>query len=176
MYLLDPDQGRRRRAGIRDRVGRAARISADAVEATRRDALHRASGAAARIRGRLHREPADDRVLVERVRAQLGRVVSHPHAIAVQATDGIVTLRGVILQAELPQLLSSVKNVPGVRDLVSELEAHVEPGNVPALQGSRPRPGLQAGILQRGWSPTAGLLIGTAGVVLAMYALRAQTR
>jgi len=38
--------------------------------------------------------PVDDDVLVERVRAHLGRAVSHPHAVDVGAADGVVTLRG----------------------------------------------------------------------------------
>jgi len=44
MYLLDLDQGKRRRAFIRDQAARSARKTRDAVAATTRDAQHRAQG------------------------------------------------------------------------------------------------------------------------------------
>ena len=170
MYFLDPERGRRRRALVRDRLTHAARVSGDAVGATGRDVAHRTSGAGARIRRLVNRDGrTDDRVLVERVRSQLGRLVSHPHAIRVAASDGIVTLRGPILEAEAPRLLSAVERIRGVRSVTSELEEHAHPGNVPALQGGSTPPGLQPDIWQREWSPTTRLLAGTTGMALAGY-------
>jgi hypothetical protein len=55
----------------------------------------------------------DDRTPVERVRAKLGRVVSHPYAIAVTADNCVVTLSGPILEAEVPRLLQTVEGVRG---------------------------------------------------------------
>jgi hypothetical protein len=143
MYFLDPDRGGRRRALVRDKLARARRVGGDAVGAASRDFAHRATGAAARLRGLLNRESiVDDGVLVERVRATLGRVVSHPHAIRAEAAGGIVTLRGPVLRAEVRPLLKAVQDVPGVRQVVSELEEHEQPGNIPALQGGSERPGV----------------------------------
>jgi uncharacterized membrane protein len=170
MYFLDPERGRRRRALARDRLTHAARVGGDAVGATGRDVAHRTSGAGARLRRLVNRDSrADDRVLVERVRAQLGRLVSHPHAIRVDASDGIVTLRGAILEAEVPRLLSAVERIRGVRSVTSELEGHKQAGNVPALQGGSTPAGLQLDIMQREWSPTTRLLAGTTGIALTGY-------
>lgn len=170
MYFLDPERGRRRRALVRDRFTHAAHVGGDAVGATGRDVAHRTSGAGARLRRLVNRDSrADDRVLAERVRAQLGRLVSHPHAVRVDALDGIVTLRGPILEAEVSRLLSAVERIRGVRSVTSELEAHKQAGSVPALQGGSTPPGLQADIMQREWSPTTRLLAGTTGMALTGY-------
>jgi osmotically-inducible protein OsmY len=137
MYLLDPERGRRRRVLVRDKVVRATNVAADAMGATGRDVAHRATGAAARLRRALSPAPVDDTILAERVRAQLGRWVSHPRAIEVESRDGVVTLRGPVLQREVPRLLSAVERVRGVRDVVSAVEEHTEAGSIPALQGGR---------------------------------------
>jgi len=177
MYLLDPERGRRRRALARNRIAHAARLSEDAIEATGRDVVHRASGATARLRGMRHREPADDRVLAERVRAKLGRLVSHPRGIDVEASDGVVTLRGPVLQAEVKRLIRKVNRIPGVQGVVSELEQHKEAGQVPALQGGATAGGPLSGFRRRQWSPTTRLLTGTTGMALAGYgALRRDAR
>ena len=171
MYFLDPERGRRRRARVRDKLTRVLNVGTDAAGTTRRDLAHRVAGTAARMRHALRRLPADDVVLVERVRAQLGRVVSHPHAIDVKATNGNVTLSGPILQAELNQLLRAVERVDGVRDVANALEEHKEPGHVPALQGgSTPRPP-KPDLLQEHWAPTTRLLMGTAGAAATGYGL-----
>ena len=169
MYFLDPERGRRRRALVRDKLAHTANVSSDAVGTTGRDLTHRAGGAMARVRGTLRRGTADDVVLVERVRAQLGRVVSHPHAVRVDGADGRVTLRGPILQAEVNQLIHAVERVPGVREVVNNLEEHKEPGNLPALQGGTTPHPPQPDIWQRRWAPTTRLLVCSAGTALAGY-------
>lgn len=169
MYLLDPDRGGRRRARIRDRVTHATTTTGAAAGATSRDVAHRASGAMSRLRNTWAPKPADDAVLVERVRAQLGRVVSHPHALDVRAVDGAVTLRGPILQHEVRRLLNTVERVAGVREVVNELEEHKQAGNVPALQGGSTPPGIRPDIWQRQWSPSARLVAGGTGMALAGY-------
>jgi len=87
-----------------------------------RDLSHRAAGIVARARGVLRRRPVDDDVLVERVRAKLGRLVSHPHAVDVNAREGRVRLRGVILESELPGLMHTIARVRGVRRVEHALE------------------------------------------------------
>ena len=99
---------------------------------------HRAAGLLARARGVLRRQPVDDGVLVERVRAKLGRLVSHPHAVDVNAIDGYVRLRGAVLQSEVPRLVRAVARVPGVRDVINALNVRLSADN-PALQGGRTR-------------------------------------
>ncbi len=171
MYLLDPERGRRRRALLRDRLVHSGHLGADAMGATRRDLTHRASGAVSRMRGAFRRTATDDVVLVERVRSQLGRLVSHPHAIDVAADSGVVTLRGAILQSEVPRLLASIERVRGVREVVNALDEHKEAGDVPALQGGSGASGVQTDMWQREWPPTTRLLVGTAAATLAGYGL-----
>src|SRR5690242_3131809 len=112
MYFFDPQAGRRRRARARDKMDHAARRLQDAYDVTVRDTRHRARGLAAEARRRLRREPVTDEVLAGRVRAALGRVVSHPHAVQVALQQGCVTLKGPILAREVPALLHAVKRVP----------------------------------------------------------------
>ena len=135
MYILDPDRGRRRRALARDKVSRSAHVTADKFGATRRDLSQRARGVAARVRGSFSHEDVGDEVLVERVRAQLGRLVSHPRAIEVSAESGRVTLSGPILRSEVADLINGVESVRGVREVVNALHEHESADNVPALQG-----------------------------------------
>jgi hypothetical protein len=77
-YFLDAGRGARRRTMVRDRLVHAAHRTVRAVGTTSRDALHRMQGAAAWTRTAAAAEPVGDEVLVDRVRARLGRLVSHP--------------------------------------------------------------------------------------------------
>jgi hypothetical protein len=76
--LLDRERGRRRRALARDKAVRAAHKTADAVDATARDASNGIRGVLATLamlRTALTLDGARDVVLVERVRPKLGTVV-----------------------------------------------------------------------------------------------------
>lgn len=169
MYFLDPQGGRRRRARTRDKLERAQRRLRNAYDVTARDARHRITGLQAMSRRFLRPENnVSDQKLVGRVRAILGRYVSHPHAIEVSASDGQVTLSGPILAAEVQTLLGVVKHVPGARGVESRLAVHQERGNISSLQGGYPRRGQQWELLQDNWSPAARLLVGTAGFGLLL--------
>jgi len=169
MYFLDPQGGRRRRARTRDKLAHAQRRLRNAYDVTARDARHRMNGLQAMSRRFLRRESAPpDEKLVGRVRAILGRYVSHPHAIEVCATDGRVTLSGPILEAEVQRLLGVVKHVPGARSVENRLSVHQEAGNVSSLQGGVQRRGQRFELLQANWSPSARLVVGTAGLALLL--------
>lgn len=169
MYVLDPQQGKRRRALLRDKLVWLQRKTGDCMEVTARDLSNRASGIAASIQSRFTSEGVTDDVLVERVRAKLGRIVSHPRAIEVMAQGGNVTLSGPILADEVAGLLSCVKWIPGVKEVNNNLEVHEEAGNHPALQGGRERQGHRFEFLKENWSPTARLVAGLAGASFAVY-------
>src|SRR3970282_1317909 len=134
-YLLDPAMGRRRRAGVRDTVTRVATKSGDALGATSRGVANRARGSLAVTARRGRQEDVSDGVLAERVRSRLGRYVSHPRAVDIEAENAEVTLRGPILTREAARLLRVVGRIRGVRGIEDRLERHDEPGGVPALQG-----------------------------------------
>src|SRR5688572_14418718 len=94
MYALDPQSGRRRRAVAQGKTVHAARRARQTLAAASRDAAHRAKGLVAETRSALRQGPVDDDVLVERVRARLGRVTTHPSAIEVSVAGGRVLLKG----------------------------------------------------------------------------------
>jgi hypothetical protein len=112
-----------------------------------------------------------DEVLVGRVRSKIGRVVSHPSAIEVTADQGRITLRGPVLAREVEDLLAAVSSVQGVADVENRLEAHEQVSGVPGLQGGAPRE-QRFELMQTNWSPTARLLMGTAGGTMACYGLK----
>ncbi len=135
MYLLDPDRGRRRRAMLRDQMVHLVNRTPDAAETAVRDLYHRAQGLAAEAGSRLRSDTADEVVVEARVRAELGRLVSHPGAIQVAAQDGRVTLGGPVLAHEVDPLLKGVQSVPGVQAVVNSLEVHEAPGTFRACRG-----------------------------------------
>jgi hypothetical protein len=135
MFLLDPDRGNRRRALARDQVRRVGHRAGEELGAKARHFGNRARGAVASARSRLRSDQADDTVIEERVRAELGRVVSHPGPIVVTVEHGVVTLSGPILAREREELIGLVRGVRGVRDLEDRLETHESPAGVPGLQG-----------------------------------------
>ncbi len=171
MYLFDPDKGRRRIALARDRALRLARTGYEMADVAVRDLTHRVAGSFAQARGALRDESPNDNVLSERVRARLGRVVSHPHAIKVTAASGCVTLTGPILKREEQPLLRDVRSVPGVHEVENRLEVHETAGNVPSLQGGSARPLPRMEFMQESWAPGPRLVAFGAGVALAAYGI-----
>jgi len=175
MYFWDPNSGRRRRARTRDKVVHAARLVNEGAKVTARDTVHRAQGAWAEAKRLFNpEEELDDEALAGRVRAALGRMVSHPHAIEVTAGGGHVTLMGPILSYEVRPLLKAVRRVAGVRAVSDQLTVYNEPGDVPALQGGEPRTGERFELLQENWSPTARVAVGGVGAALMLAATRAR--
>ncbi len=166
MYIFDPDRGRRRRALARDQMAHTARLVKRAASATSRDLSHRVYGALAESGNLLRRENVSDDVLADRVRARIGRSVSHPHAISVTVTDGRVSLSGPVLAHEASRLLSGVSSVRGVKSVENLLTVHTEAENISSLQGGRPRTGDRFALMQTNWAPTTRLLAGSAGVAL----------
>jgi uncharacterized membrane protein len=173
MYLMDPDRGARRRALVRDQAVRASHRLAEGAEATGRDLRNRASGTAAELRSRFRREMADDEILHERVRAALGRVVSHPGAVTVSVTDGQVTLQGQVLAHELDDLVRTVAAVRGVSDVRNELVVSSSPEGVPSLQGGRRREA-RPELAQDNWAPATRLAAGMIGGGALYRGLRSE--
>jgi osmotically-inducible protein OsmY len=139
MFLFDPKAGNRRRALLRDKLRRYSRQAGERAGAWSEMAADHAQGLVAETRARLRHDEIEDRILLERVRAELGRVLSHVSAIHVDARDGIVTLRGDILEHEAENALAAARSTRGVRSVEDALERHAQPGNIPSLQGgSRP--------------------------------------
>lgn len=168
MYLLDPARGRRRRGLIRDQFVHYSRILSDGLSKAARDTAYRAQGVVAEARARLSHEIVDDDRLCARVRSALGRAVSHPGAIHVEARDGTVTLTGAVLQGEVPRLAAILSRVRGVRALNNQFQAFAEPGDHPSLQGGRTR---REPAAIESWTPSTRLMAGAAGAGLIGWGL-----
>lgn len=120
-YFVDPRLGHNRRRRISARIQHNLTEAADALSGRRDDVIHRAYGRFARLRARMTADPASDVVLAERVRAEMGHVVSHAHAIQVSAAGGQVRLAGSVRAEELGPLLDRVASVPGIRGIDNQL-------------------------------------------------------
>lgn len=105
MYLMDPNRGRPRRVLLRDKTEAAYRRVRTSVASAQSDFANREHGLIANVKSTVQRGSVDDERLVERVRAKLGRLVSHPHAIDVIARNGRITVSGAVLEHEAAQLL-----------------------------------------------------------------------
>jgi len=124
----------------------------------------RPRGLAAETRSR-RRSVADARKLQDRVRAELGRVVSHPRAIDVYVSaHGCVCLTGPVLMEEADAAISAIQAVRGVVELDDRLERYADAEHVPSLQGERVRPASA----QRSWSPAAKALVCLGSTALAV--------
>jgi osmotically-inducible protein OsmY len=134
MFFLDANRGARRRALVRDKSIKASRKLAESFSGHAEDAGNRVKGKAAEARASISGTQPTNHQLTSHVRSELGHRVEHAKAIKVSTDDGRVTLRGFVIRAELEDVLDTVRGVRGVREVVSELEIHETPGDIPALQ------------------------------------------
>jgi hypothetical protein len=172
MYLIDPERGRARRALARDRLRHDVHEAQVVADATVQDVANRLRGVVAEVRGRLRDRSIGDDVLVERVRARLGRAVSHPHLTEVAARDGVVTLSGPILADEVAGLMAAAKRVRGVKHIDNRLSPH-EHAEMTALQGGHP---LHSDAVLQRWPESARMAAGIVGGALLLRAVTAPRR
>jgi uncharacterized membrane protein len=165
-YLFDPELGRTRRARIRDKGTHLAYRFRSGVGVLARDLANRGRGVVGTTRYRASRQKVDDRILHERVRAELGRYVSHPRAVEVHVAGGVVTLTGDVLKGESRRTCRALARIPGVKGIDTDWTVHRDAAGVPRMQGAgrpkRPVPEL----FQHRWSPTARFLTGFAAAVV----------
>jgi uncharacterized membrane protein len=172
MYWADPRSGRRRRARAHDRALHTLHEAENAARLVARDISHRTRGYFFRTLGRVRHEEVDDKTLEARIRSALGRVCSHPNALQLNVTQGRVGLSGPILEAEHKRVVSRVGRVPGVLNVMDNLEVHQQTGSHPDLQGGAPKPGERPEFLQSNWSPAARFIGGLGGASLLTWGLR----
>jgi hypothetical protein len=170
-FILDPQQGRRRRALVRDKVVSGLNDGRRFADAARKDLRSRAQGMAAHARS-LRGEPVTDDVLCARVRSKIGRYTTHPGAIEVTALGGRVVLTGDVLQREVDRLVDAARSVAGVQHVENELRVHETAEHVSALQGTGTEPhGEQWEVLEQTWTPGVRAVVGGAGAASLLYSL-----
>jgi uncharacterized membrane protein len=165
-YFLDNKSGRRRRALVRDQLSHARHRGIRELDAAARDLGNRSGGVLGRLRYRFGGD-ADDAVLEGRIRSRLGRAVSHPKSIQVQADAGCVTLEGPVLSTEVDAMMTAVSSVPGVHEVINHTRSYGEPGDVPGLQGSF-QPDRRGGH----WPPAIRAIVGAIGGGLLYWGFR----
>ena len=166
LYFFDPDKGRRRRASLGNRLTHLGHVLTYASDVTSRDIAHRTRGLVAEMSARARDAYVSDRVLIARVRAELGMLVRHPHRITVTADNRCVTLSGPIHADELYRLLERVASVPGVAHVEDRLQMH-EMDDIDAPTDPLP-PGELPDLFQEHWAPASRLLAGILGGGLAL--------
>lgn len=141
MYVFDEHRGAQRRAYARDKVIHAGHVLGRGIRKRGQDLLNRAFGSVAEwrsgIRDRMT-EISDDQ-LVDRVRSQLGHVVSHSGLLRVSAREGYVTVGGPVLESEVGKIRNRMKKIRGVKECHLELEPHADLERVSGMQGRVPR-------------------------------------
>lgn len=125
-YLLDPDQGRSRRARLKDQTQAFGRRQARALERQASFQRGRAEGLVQRARHR-GQPPADDRALADRVRTEVLRDPSRSH-LNVDAVDGVVAVRGEVPDRETAlDVERRIRAIPGVADVDNLLHTPGQP-------------------------------------------------
>ena len=169
-YFFDPDMGRRRRARVRDKtLGKLSHVD-DAARVVALDVRNRAKGFFAAMRTRFASRRVPDEILAERAKAKLGRFASHPGSIEVNASGGTLTLKGPVLRHERDRVVRAARGVPGVRQLIDQLEEHTEQDSTPGLQGGRSRI-QRMDVKREHWRPATRVLVGSGGAGLLACAL-----
>lgn len=178
MYLADPDRGRRRRAVAADKVRSMAGKASDALDVATRDMGNRIQGLRAQTsRALAHRgaEAVDEETMVARVRKEIGRAVTHPRAVKVDAQQSRITLYGHVLAHEKPQLLDCVRSVSGITDIQDHLQTHESAAGIPSLQGEGRARRSTPALMQETWPPALRAVAAVGGGALGLYGIIRRT-
>lgn len=119
MYLLDPHSGRRRRGLLRDKAMHALALTRREIPRLAYDISHRLKGSYLEAKSRIQKDWVPDEVLVDRVRARLGHIVSRPGDIEVTAQGGTVCLTGVLGELEARRVIREIGRVRGVEKVTT---------------------------------------------------------
>ena len=172
MYFLDPQQGPRRRAMVRDKANRFVNSIDDSIDRAMEDTRNRTRGVLSEMTARLSDQGAPDWILEERVRSNLGRVGRHGRAVSVNADGGIIYLTGHILREDEESIVKTALRTRGVHGVENRLQVVDNPQDIPALQSERsPRGRATMDIQQTNWSPATRLLSSVGGSLLTLYGL-----
>lgn len=124
MYLFDPNRGKVRRAKLVDQTTHTLKKATHEAAGKAEDLVNRAKGFAARAGAAVvPAGEADDHVIGSRVRSLMGHITHRAHSVESDVKDGIVTLRGILPEAEHRRLVDEVSHISGVK-CVQDCLAH----------------------------------------------------
>jgi uncharacterized membrane protein len=168
MYYFDPKDGRSRRSRLNAKFVHAGNCFKSGFSKAGRDIRNRTVGMFASARRLFSFRAWGDEVLAQRVRSQLGRIVSHPGSIEVTAQQGRITLSGPALSHEVGHLLEHIHTIKGVKAIENRLDVHEEAGQIPGLQGAGAQP-RRSFFRQASWTPAVRLIAGSAGLTAFVF-------
>jgi len=168
MYFLDPENGRRRQAEVRDRVSAALRKSDLTIHRTMKDFRNRTRGMMYETASWLRSEPTADWILEERIRSKLGHWSANPGAIDIRVENGVVYLTGAIIQAEVDELASNIRDMQGVENIENQMDIYVDPAYIPN-QGEESANSNGAEDFRGRWTPTARLASSMGAGAMLIY-------
>ncbi len=167
MYFMDPQNGDRRQAMIRQKVTHWQNEADNAVATATNDLRNRAQGMMAEGMARVSNQGASDQVLKARVRSRLGFLTRHPGAIQVDVQNHTAILSGDILSEEVDHLIHGVSMVQGIDNVQNHMRSHQTAENIPQLQGEGWMPGDNGGQ----WAPSTRLLATIGAGYLMLYGM-----
>lgn len=135
MALVDPGRGARRRSLILDQVQHGVNVAGRGTWKQVRNLGKNLKGAIAERRSaaRDARRIIDDERLVDRVKAQIGHVLSH-FSVNVEARGGHVVISGPVMRGERQKLEDRLRETRGVHAFELRVSEHDSPEGVPSLQ------------------------------------------
>lgn len=173
MYFFDPQYGKRRRAFFRDQRLASFRRTTAWFDKAMRDLRHRLEGTVGEATGMFDVGVPSDETLVERVRARLGHIASHPRLIDVDACDGHIALSGHAPTKEIERIVHNISTVRGVRSIDNQLDDQMGPGVSPESDHRRVAPPVD--LMRENWAPGTRLAVGTLGGMLMLNCMVRRT-
>ena len=118
MYLFDPDRGRSRRVRMRDKAVRAFHLLGRQGNKQIRNVGNHLIGRLYELRSSIRDRSSEisDDILLDRVRAQLGRDVRHLRMLDFRVENGCVVVEGPALRGEAHRIRERLQKTRGVRD------------------------------------------------------------
>lgn len=118
MYLFDPDRGRARRVRLHDKAVRGLHLLRREGNKQVRNAGNHFIGRFKELRSSIRDRSKDvsDDILLDRVRAQLGRDVRHMRMLDFRIENGCVVVEGPALHGEADKIRKRLQKTRGVRD------------------------------------------------------------
>jgi len=129
MYILDPNRGNARRAKLREKAIRAVHVTQREANKQLRNAGNHLVGIMREVKSSIRDRSSEisDDILLDRVRAQLGRDVRHMRMLDFTVEDGCVIVAGQALRGEADK----------IRGRLRKTRAEVSQSEMERLAGGR---------------------------------------